>query len=163
MKKFSLIAVPAFAVAALLSLSVNAASVTSTATVTIKAPITITETTAMSFGTVIPNAVGTAATVVLGTTNNASSGDATITGAASGEYAVTGAGTAAYTLSGLTSTTMTGTGAAMALTFTSSPAIGASALVSGAATILVGGSLAVGANQLSGDYTGSYDVTVNYN
>ncbi|NQV99179.1 MAG: DUF4402 domain-containing protein [Rhodospirillales bacterium] len=163
MNKLNVLAVSVFAAATLISASAMAASVNSTATVTIKTPIAVAETTALSFGTVIPTVAANSATVVLDFSDSATSANATITGATSGDFNVTGAGSSAFTLSGLGTVQMTGTGTDMPLVLSSSPAAGSLALSSGALPIVVGGSLTVGANQLSGAYTASYAVTVNYN
>lgn len=162
MKKCNVFAAPVFAAAMVMSASAIAATANSTATVTIKTPIAITETTALSFGTVIPTAAATPATVVLDHSDSATSADATITGATTGDFTVTGADNSAFTISGLGTVSMTGAGTPMSLTLTSNPAAGSTNLSSGSATINVGGSLSVGANQQSGAYSASYAVTVNY-
>lgn len=164
MKKLTLLAVPAFAAAMAMSASSYAASSGSTATVTIKTPISVAEDTPLAFGTVIPTVATNSASVVLDFADGTSgSTNATVTGATSGDFTVSGADSSSFVLSGLGTVQMTGTGTDMPLTLTSSPAAGTLALSSGTLAIAVGGTLTVGANQASGAYTASYDVTVNYN
>lgn len=163
MTKFKMLAIPAIAAAALFSISANAATVTSTATVTIKKPLTIEEDAAVNFGTVIPNVFTTAAVVTLPTGGTATSGDAAITGSSAGSYSVAGENSATYAITGLAATSLTGTGTAMPVTFTSVPSSTGTLSGSGTETLLVGAVLNVGASQASGTYTGTYAVTVNYN
>lgn len=165
MKKLTLLAVPAVAGALLMSGSAIAASENTTATVTIKTPISVTQTTPLTFGLIIPTIAGNTADVLLDHSNSASSGNATITGATSGAFNVAGAGTSSFILSGLGTVTMSnGTPADdMSLVLTSLPVAGTLALVGNNLAIAVGGTLSVGANQTSDDYTANYSVTVNYN
>jgi len=164
MKKLSILAVPAFAAVMAISASSFAATESTTASVTIKTPIAVTETTPMTFGTVIPTNAAATADVVLDFADGATSTNATITGASSGDFNVTGAGTSSFSLSGLGTVVMSnGTPADdMQLVLTSSVALGTQALSGGALPIAVGGTLTVGANQPSGAYTANYAVTVNY-
>ncbi len=167
MKSLTALAVSSFALVSLFSVSANAASGAGTASVIIKTPISIAETTAMNVGTVIPTNAAASATVVLDFANAASSSNATITGATSGVFTVSGAGTSSFALSTLGTVTLTdqdgNSGADMIMTLSSSPAAGSLALVSGSLPITIGGSLAVGANQVSSGYQGTYNVTVDYN
>ena len=76
-----------------------------------------------------------------------------------GIFAVTGEANSAFTTTIDATSTLTGAGADMIATLSNdAPA----SLSSGSATVNVGSSLAVAASQVSGAYTGSYSVTVNY-
>jgi spore coat protein U-like protein len=145
-----------------------AASSTSTATATVVAPIAISQTAALNFGRFSTPAGGSAGTVTIQAsaagTRSSTGGTVLVTSVAgnSGVYAVTGEGALTYAITNPTATTLTGDGAAMAVTFTTSPS-GTGALTAGAQTLYVGGTLTVGAVQTAGAYTGSYTVTVEYN
>ncbi len=145
--------------------SAFAASDTATSSVVIAAPITITKTIDLDFGTILAGTAGGTA-VVSAAGASTFTGDVTAFGGTSGTAAsfdITGDGTSTFSISH-PSTTMTGTGPAMALAFAnSSGATGA--LVAGAATVTVGGTLTVAAEatQTVGAYTGTMTVTVDYN
>jgi hypothetical protein len=78
-------------------------------------------------------------------------------------FTVTGAAAATYAITLPTSESLTGPGDPMTLdTFTSDP-VGTGLLTAGTQTLKVGGTLHVGINQTTGDYTTSFNVTVAYN
>ncbi len=149
---------------------------TATASATILRPITITKTTDMNFGNVVPSSE--AGTVVLlpdGTRSSTAgstfipSNPGTVTAAA---FTIEGEGAATYSVTLPLSVSLTGgTGTAMTVaTFTSTPGtvagagtLSGSAGADGTQTLLVGGTLAVGATQAAGLYSGLFDVTVAYN
>ena len=139
----------------------NAADVTGNATAKISSAITVTEDTAMAFGTILKDATG--ATLVLNTVGGVSGapGGYTLSGsAASAAFTASGDPGAPVSLS-FASGSLTGPGTAMALDgFTHNA--GAAFDGAGALSFNVGASLTVGANQISGDYAGTYTVTVNY-
>ena len=149
------------------STTVTAATDTANASVTILAPITITADVAdeMDFGDVSPDTVAT--TVVLTPGGAVSSPDgAGIFGGTpnGGNFDITGAGNLAYDitlpLNGVV--TLAGPGAAMSVDSFTDSAGGASALAAGVDTFDVGATLTINANQTAGGYSGTYDVTVNY-
>ena len=159
--------------AALIALSAGAAqadtgstsTATGSATATVVAPLKIVHpaTAALNFGTFT---AGTGGTVVVTSAGVGSvTGDVgTVNGNANSadQFTVTGDGTRSFNI-----TTSTGnqvsTGGATPATMAFAVATPASAaLVAGAYTLNVGGTLTVANNQAAGAYTGSYTVTVTY-
>lgn len=141
--------------------SAKAASTSGNASATIAVPISVSESSALSFGSVIRSA--SAGTVVINTSGTRSvTGGVTALGGtvSAASFAVSGEGSAAYTIS-FTDGTLTGPGTSMAVsTFTND---GSGSLSGGGSeTVNVGATLSVGANQTEGAYTGTYTVTVNY-
>ncbi len=143
-------------------MSANAADATGDATATIVAPLTLTKTTDLGYGTIAPTAVAGTVTMTVGGTRT---GDANVellstdTGAV-GEFAVTGEGTSTFSTTLDSTVLLTGTGTDMSSTLVDNAP---TALTAGAATINVGGVLSVGANQTAGSYTGTFNMTVAYN
>ena len=151
----------------LYSASTTAATVNANASANVLEPLGITVgATTMDFGDVAADPlVGT--TVVLTTGGTASSTDgASVSGTSSaGAFNVTGAASAAYDISLPDDVTvvLTGAGTDMPVTgFTSS--LGASGTLDslGQQSFTVGATLNINANQAADNYTGTYDVTVNY-
>lgn len=148
--------------------SVQAATSSATASATVLTPIAITTTTNMSFGdlyadTVSPGTVVLATDGSRTTTGGASLGTTTGTAAV---FAVTGDGSATYAIT-LPSTDVTITDASlntMTVNTYGHNAGGSPALDAGGnGSFNVGATLNVGISQPSGTYSGSFDVTVNYN
>lgn len=154
----------------------NTATVAVPTTAKIYVPITATLTnTGLDFGDIFANATGgnvvldpttdvrtPTGGLILGTASSFNSAAITVGGKRNAKFSVTLPG----------STTLTGSGAAMTVNaFT--VATGATALTiansklpnSASATlpIKVGGTLVVGANQMDGDYAGTFNVIVTYN
>ena len=132
-------------------------------------PITITNTASMEFGNLLET--GSEYAVVLGT-GGTTTGDNRPTGLAgtiqSAGFDVTGESGATYTITFLEYVILnngeTGSGNEMTLNnFTSSKTGDTGTLNSGNDSFTVGASLTVNAEQNSGDYTGTFSVTVNYN
>ena len=132
-------------------------------------PITITNTASMEFGNLLET--GTEYTVVLGT-GGTTTGDNRPTGLAgtiqSAGFDVTGESGATYTITFpdyvILNNGGTGSGNQMTLNnFTSSKTGDTGTLNSGNDSFTVGASLTVNAEQNSGNYTGTFSVTVNYN
>ena len=170
MKKFFAISIVLMAISAGVFAQATAQA---TATATIVTPITITKTTDMSFGNIIPSAT-LAGTVVLApdgtptytnvTATALPSATATIS-AASFDVGGTPDATYAITLP-FAALTLTGPGGATmtADTFTSNPGATGTLDGTGAEVLNVGATLNVAAAQAAGTYTsGNFDVTVNYN
>lgn len=146
-----------------------------TATATVLAPIAITKSADLVFGSFIPGA--TSGTVAVNTNGTRSFTGGTLTSSsgatpAAAKFDVTGAATATYTISYASGVTLTGAGTPMALTQVSdlTGAGGAASLVGtgtlsagGTQSIWIGGTLAVAANQAAGAYTGNITATVDYN
>jgi hypothetical protein len=144
------------------------ATVSANATATIIAPIAITNSTDLAFGNVAVSAT-LAGTVVLSPlgvrTPTAGVTLPAVTGTFSAAtFSVTGSGASTYAITLPASITLTGvpSGTMTVDNFTSNPS-GTGALTAGAQTLTVGGTLNVGAAQAAGTYTGTFNVTVNYN
>ncbi len=141
---------------------------TASASATVVSAITITKDVDLDFGDVVASTtagaveMSTAGTrtasggATLGNVGSSAAASFTVNGDASSSYAITLPSTA-ITLSDGATNEMT------VDTFTSDP--GATSTLSGAGsdTVAVGATLNVGASQVSGAYTGTFDVTVAYN
>ena len=145
-----------------------AADGTGTAKAKIIAPITVTETTPMNFGTLKNDTA--AYTVTLNTSDTRSGGDENYVNDSdnpvkSGEFEVTNASgintAATLTVGNATIKDNNGTGSNSMLVDNMSHNMGANVPADGA-KIKVGGTLHVGANQEPGTYTGTYNVTLSY-
>jgi hypothetical protein len=139
---------------------------TSNATATVIAPIAIAGTVDLQFGKFV--AASTTGTVVMSPAGARSATGgvilSSVSAGAAASYNVTGDTTASYTITLPTSavTITSGANNMTVGTFTSTPS-GTGTLTAGAQTLTVGGTLSVGANQATGAYTGTYNVTVQYN
>ena len=142
----------------------NSASATGTGSVTIYAPLSVSQTQGLDFGTITSGP--TSGTVSIAQSNGArtDSGGVGLVGADAGQngaFSVSGQAngsitvTVAGTISGFGSSGITGSTAATGLPTTLSN--------TGAATFNVGGTLNIPANTGAGTYSGTYNVTVNYN
>lgn len=151
----------------LISQSALAATDTGTANARIITPITVTEVTQMNFGDIQPEAGAT--TVTLSTGGVATpSGATVVTGSPSqGVFTVTGTEAATYsiTLPADGDVQLSGPGPVMEVTgfnhdAGATPTIG----VGNTSTLNIGAVLSVAgsATQAAGDYSGTYDVTVDY-
>ena len=140
---------------------------TSQAAAMIVAPLTITNTAGLHFGTIMR---GTAD----GTVTVETDGDRTFTGGVTlspinpvhtvATFTIEGEAGRAYTIDLPASINITGAGDPMAVaTFVSDPAEGSYNPVGVSTTLLVGATLSVAADQAAGLYTGTFDVSVNYN
>ena len=162
MKNFNRIAVTA--IAALVAIPSYAADVSSSAGADIIAPLQITNSAALYFGTIAPS-LTTADQVVVTSSGTRSCGSeltcVTADHTAAG-FSVTGEADYVYNITLPTSISISnGGGGSMTVdTFTGSKASGT--LVSGSDTFNVGGTLSVTANQPTGEYTGTFSVTVEY-
>lgn len=140
-------------------------SASASATAEIVSALAISKTADMNFGKVVTGA--TLGTVVLST-----AGTRTVTGGtnlgnvgstAAAAFDVTGESGATYSITLPASATISdGTNDMTVNTFTSNPS-STGTLTGGAQALAVGGTLNVGASQVSGVYTGTFDVTVAYN
>lgn len=154
----------AMAAATLTATSAHAATATGTAKAKILRQITLTNTSDLEFATVISGA--TASTVAVSTAGAVTCGASlTCTGTTTAaNFNVQGTNNAVVLVGGDASVTLNGS---LGGTMTASLAYSATSLTlanSGptGGSFQVGGTLAVGANQLSGDYTGTFNVTANY-
>ncbi|MBE1528282.1 hypothetical protein GGC65_002738 [Sphingopyxis sp. OAS728] len=151
----------AIAALAMNASAAQAASATGTAKAKILRQITLTNTSDLQYATIISGA--TAATVAVSTGGTRTCAAAlTCTGTATAaNFNVAGTEGAVVVVGGDSSVTLTGSlGGTMASTLTySAPTI---TLGATGGSFQVGGTLSVGANQASGDYTGTFNVTANY-
>ncbi|MEP7348473.1 MAG: DUF4402 domain-containing protein [Sphingorhabdus sp.] len=153
----------AFAAAAMVSTGANAATQSATAEVDILAPVVLSPVTTLDLGVVAVGAVAGTVTLPNSSDTRTCSASLTCVGtAARGSFQVTSA-TNGYVIAITVpaSTSLTGAGAPMALTLSPSAA---SITFNSAAlqTIYVGGTLSVGASQTAGTYTGTYNVSADY-
>jgi len=141
----------------------TAASAGADVSVTIQKAVAIAKVMDLAFGAVsVTTAAGTATINAANGNTSFGGGVEVITGASRAEFSVTGEPNANVSIGFSSPTaTLTGPGSDMTVDLTSSNAT-PQLNGSGAATIYVGGTLNVGANQTSGAYTGSFTVTANY-
>ncbi|MCK5395778.1 MAG: DUF4402 domain-containing protein [Gammaproteobacteria bacterium] len=145
----------------------TAATDTANASATVLTPLSIIADVGaeMDFGDVAGD-VTDPTTVVLTTGGTTSSPDGASTAGtpSAGNFDVTGSGTLAYdiTLPADGVVQLTGGGAPMDVDGFTDSAGGTSSLTAGTDTFDVGATLTINANQTAGPYTGTYDVTVNY-
>lgn len=167
--KTKLFAVPAL-LACLVSLSATTAQAATTATANASADvvtaISITTAADLYFGKVVAGA--SLGTVVMSTGGVRSATGGVVLGNASGaaaaSFSVTGENSATYSITLPSSITVTAGANNMTVdTFTSNPSGTGTLSGAGAQTVAVGATLRVAANQASGSYTGTFDVTVAYN
>jgi Mat/Ecp fimbriae major subunit len=152
--------------AAMAATGASAATVTADATVNVLGPIAITVDNSLNFGTVAPGASG--GTVVVGTASNV----ATCTGvlclpgsAKRGQFHISSAmNGAVINISVGNAIDLTGAGTAIPLTgLTMSDADGKITYSSTLAeNVYVGGTITVNNGQAAGVYTGSFDITADY-
>lgn len=168
MNKFKIVLAAAVVGLAALPMTVKADSATATSSATVSAPITVAKTTDLLFGNIAPTA---SAGVITMTNGGSISSDANteLLGGTTSAAAFAVAGESSTTFSATVDATATlagsGTAAGQSMTVTLSNDVPGTPTLdgSGDATINVGGALAVGANQLAGPYSGTFDVTVSYN
>lgn len=161
MKKIQLLA--AVAAAAALAAPTYAVTADSSAGAEIVAPLQISNTTALYFGTIAPSL--TSADTVVVAANGAKSCGAELTclteDHTAAAFAVTGEADLSYGITLPTSVSISnGTQSMTVNAFSGSQTSGT--LVSGNDTFTVGGTLNVAANQAAGEYTGTFTVTVEY-
>ena len=149
------------AVAAMVSTGANAATQTATAEVDILAPVTLAQTAGLDFGTVAAST--SAGTVTLPTGSNTqtcSVGLACVGPASRGVFSVVGANLTTVVITVDASTLLSGAGTSMNLTL--NPSVTSISATGSAQTFFVGGVLSVGASQAAGTYTGTYNVSAEY-
>ncbi len=155
----------AIAAAGMVSTGANAATASASAEVDILAAVTVTQTAGLDFGIIAAAAVpGTVTIAAADGATNCSAGLACAGAPQRGAFAVTGANGLTITVTVDGSTTLddgAGPGAAMNLVLNASTAtvVGAGAT---AVPFHVGGVLTVGAAQAAGAYTGTYNVSADY-
>jgi Mat/Ecp fimbriae major subunit len=150
------------AIAALASTGANAATQTATAEVDIIAAVQLAQNDGLDLGVVASSAV--AGTVALPTTSNVrtcSAGVTCVGTALRGRFTVSGA-TSGYVVAISVPTSTTLASGANSMTLSLTPSITSFTSTGAAEVFYVGGSLAVGANQVAGTYTGTYAVSADY-
>lgn len=149
------------AAAAMVSTGANAATISATAEVDILAPVTLAQTATLDFGVVAAGAAaGTVTLTPASDVRSCTLGLACVGAANRGAFSVVGANNYVVVITVAPTTTLTGVGAPMSLSLTAStPTVLASGLPQ---TFHVGGTLAVGAAQTAGSYTGTYNVSADY-
>lgn len=131
------------------------------------ATIVIVNTQALAFGSFAAGSGGSV-TVSAGGMRSAGGGVALLSAGAgtAAQFAVSGDANLTYAISlpgnGVVSLT-SGSNSMTLNNFTSSPNLTGALSVGGSQTLAVGATLSVGSNQASGSYSGTFDVTVNYN
>ncbi len=165
MKIRTILTVAALAAIVVTPASVKAASDTASASATIAAAVTVTKVSDLEFGLISPT--GTAGTVTISDAG-ARTGDANVVLQAGdtpsqASFSVAGANSQAITVTIPSTAILTGTGTDMTATLSQTDAGAQTLDGSGAFTVDVGATLAVGANQGAGAYSGSFNVTVVYN
>ena len=152
----------AMAVAAFASTNAQAATQTADARVVILPAVQLAQNDALDFGVVASS--GTAGTVILPTasdTRTCSAGVTCVGAALRGRFTVTGAENGyVVAISVPASATLTSGANTMPVALT--PSLTTFTSTGAAQVFYVGGTLSVGANQAAGTYTGTYNVSANY-
>ena len=172
MSKFLKISVAAAALAALASPAYAQSSATASASSTTRiiSPITLTKTADLAFGAIVKASTGNAvvtigngADTVNVTGTNAAAASGTISRA---KYTVGGEGGQTFAITVPGTMTMSSGGDNITVNLTTAAATGTLSGSLGSAgtfALNVGGNFTIPAAQASGDYTGSFNVTVAYN
>jgi Mat/Ecp fimbriae major subunit len=141
----------------------QAATASASATAKVLTQVVVTKTADLDFGTI---AIGTGGgDVSVGFTNNRTCASSLVCSATvtSGKFGIAGAASQNVGVSVDSSVTLNRTGGGASMTATLSASNTTLALsAAGAATFAVGGDLTVGGTQQAGDYSGTFNVTVNY-
>lgn len=161
LNKTKIALIGAIAAAGMVSTGANAATQTATAEVRIITAVTLTQNVGLDLGVVAASAAGGTVTLP-NTSNTRTCAGVTCVGTASrGQFTVGGTTTGFVVLVNTPlTTTLTGAGTAMNLAL--SPSLVSFTSTGAAQTFFVGGTLAVGANQAAGTYTGTYNVSADY-
>ena len=157
------LATSVIAAAAFASTAAQAATASASANASILEQVTVTKSADLDFGTI---AIGTGGgTVTVGNTNNRTCGSGLVCSGTvtSAGFNIAGAASQNVGISGDSSVTLTRVSGTETMT-ASLTRSAASATLSGTGTasFAVGGVLTVGGTQVAGAYTGSFNVTVNY-
>lgn len=163
--KMAVVIVAAIALVAGLTVNSHAASAGANATATVITPIAISNTADLAFGNF---AASTGGTVVIDAAGSRTKTGAVVLSAANAgaaaSFDVTGQADATYAISLPSSATITSGANNMTVdTFTSSPSATGTLSAGGAQTVSVGATLTVASAQATGDYTGTFSVSVEYN
>ncbi len=157
----AVVASTALAVIALGGHGAQAATVAANAKARVLAAVTLSQTADLNFGTIVPGT--TASTVVVNSGGGSICGaglSCLIAGAAGGFNVGGTTGETVALTSDATASLSNGTGGTMNVTGLSLS--NATLVLAGGDTFTVGGTLNVGAAQAAGSYTGSFNVSANY-
>ena len=148
-----------------LAINAYAAAATANATATVIAPIAISKTADLAFGKFAASTGGTVVMAPAGTrTATGTVVLSTVTPGAAASFDVAGDNNATYAITLPASATISsGTNTMTVGTFTSTPSATGTLSASGTETVTVGGTLTVASAQVAGAYTGTFDMTVEYN
>ncbi len=142
------------------------ATAEATAYATIVAPLTITETTHLNFGKIVsPTSAITVTLTPAGVISSSAGSKYLLGGHQAAQFTVTGAANQNVTITLPDDFTIENGGNSMTVSSPTSSASNPSAFPlgeTGTATFNMGATLAVGASQAQGEYSGTYDVTVSY-
>jgi hypothetical protein len=150
----------AVAALAFTATTAEAATATGTARAKILRPVTVTAVDDLQFGTIITGAA--ASTVDITPAGGFTCGAGLVCSGTNSEGSFNITGTTGQTVSISVPASVTLNSGANSMTASLTSSASSAVLVANAASFTVGGSLAVGANQADGDYTGTYTVTVDY-
>jgi len=143
-----------------------AASTSSNATATVVAPIAISNTQDLAFGSFSTSATGQTVTIsAAGARSSVGAVVVPASTATAASFNVTGSGTLTYAITLPANGTVTitnGTDTFAVDNFTSAPS-GTGALTAGAQTLTVGATVTTAGTLSTGNYTGTFNVTVLYN
>lgn len=165
MTPIKILALSSVAAMGLVATGAQAQSANSTAKAKILKPMTVEKTTDLNFGTVIVNGAGSvsvpadaAGVAACGTNLTCQTGTSS-----SGRFTVSGTKNEDFLVTMPTTVSMTGPGTAIAVALVNNTTANKAKLSnSGSYALNVGGSFSVPADQVGGDYTGTYTVAVSY-
>lgn len=160
MKKFALLA--AAATMAFGASSAQAATASADATATILQQITVTKTADLAFGTIVVGATGGNVTVANNGTTPISCAAALACSGTNGAASFNVVGTVGEAVTVTVDPTVSLTSGSNSMTATLNPSYSGTHTLVASDVLRVGGTLAVGASQASGVYSGSFNVVVNY-
>lgn len=153
----------ALAAAALASTSAQAATASASASAVILEQVVVTKTSDLNFGTI---AIGTGGgTVTMGFTSNRTCGTGLVCSGVvtSGAFNIQGAGNQNVGINSDSSVTLTRVSGTETMSASLTRSASTATLTAlGAGSFQVGGVLTVGGTQVAGAYTGTFNVTVNY-
>lgn len=168
------LAIVATAASMPLCMPAHAADIPGTVNATVVRPNTLVKTDDLDFGTIVSGTTGGTVSVNAVTGARTTTGGSTAVGNDAQRAMFQGSGgLLLITVSGSTSVTLTrvgGGGTTMTASLVRAAStggggialLGSTLLPSGVQTYYIGGTLTVPANQLEGDYTGTFTLTVNY-
>lgn len=141
----------------------NAVTATGQATVVIQSAITATPVQTMNFGTIVPSTTAATVTMSAAGVRSAPAGVSTYGTSQAGTFTITAAPSTPLTFTFTNGTLTSGANNMTLQNFTHTTSTGTDTTpATGPMTLNVGGDLLVGANQATGTYNGTYQVTVGY-